>query len=110
MWTKVFFKDFSEINFYSSIRPGNRVGDPVVTDIRVLMYTPSGEIKYKLHYGDEPLDLPRRSRNSSVGNRTISPLYMCPCPIKASKFRHLQELKDVIPRDFHQFYDALSRD
>ena len=29
-----FFKDYTKLGGYNSIRPGTRVGDPVVTDIR----------------------------------------------------------------------------
>lgn len=34
--THEFVKDFASLNYYDSIRPGKRVGDPHVTDIRVL--------------------------------------------------------------------------
>ncbi|CAL8255007.1 unnamed protein product [Boreogadus saida] len=30
--------------------------------------------------------------------------------IKALKFKHLQELKHVLPKDFHPFYDALDHE
>ena len=55
-----FFKRWSDLEIYSSIRPGTKVGDPVVTDLRVLLYTSSGEIKYKLSFSEEFSDLPRR--------------------------------------------------
>ena len=37
-----FFKNYSVLNTYTSIRPGTRVGDPVVTDIRVIQHSASG--------------------------------------------------------------------
>ena len=44
-----FFNAYEDINYYASIRPGNKAGDPIVTDIRQLRYT-AGEISYKLDY------------------------------------------------------------
>lgn len=41
-----FFKDFSKIKFYNSIRPGYKKGDPQVTSTRCLKYTPEGQIIY----------------------------------------------------------------
>ncbi|CAG2225419.1 unnamed protein product [Mytilus edulis] len=103
-----FFGKYSELKYYSSIRPGNRVGDPVVTNIRVLKYTEDGSIQYKLNFSDQYQDLPRRSKVGlpSVDD-TIERLYLSQVPIKKAKYQHLQELKAVIPRDFHPFYDSL---
>ena len=47
-------------SYYISIRPGFKTGDPVVIDIRCLMYTPEGILKYKLLYSDEWQPLPKR--------------------------------------------------
>ena len=41
--THDFFKNYSDPKYYNSIRPGNRVRDNAVVDIRGLMYCPSGE-------------------------------------------------------------------
>ncbi|VDI01121.1 Hypothetical predicted protein [Mytilus galloprovincialis] len=103
-----FFGKYSELKYYSSIRPGNRVGDPVVTNIRVLKYTEDGSIQYKLDFSDQYQDLARRSKVGlpSVDD-TIERLYLSQVPIKKAKYQHLQELKAVIPRDFHPFYDSL---
>ena len=43
-----FFGNYIGLNYYSSIQPGSRVGDPVVTYIWVLKYTEDGSIQYKL--------------------------------------------------------------
>jgi hypothetical protein len=40
----VFFRKYSELSFYSSIRPGSKVGDPEVTDLRVLHCNPDGTV------------------------------------------------------------------
>lgn len=34
-----FLKDYSTLKYYGLIRPGVKVGSPVVTDIRILKYT-----------------------------------------------------------------------
>ncbi|OWF39290.1 hypothetical protein KP79_PYT25194 [Mizuhopecten yessoensis] len=101
-----FFVNYSEVQYYSSIRPGVRVGDPCVTHIRVLKYTPDGKIEYKLMYDEEFQELPRRSRRQEPRVVT-SQLYSCPVNIKKSKYKHLQELKKVMPKDYHGLYDAL---
>nr|CAI5846750.1 unnamed protein product [Callosobruchus analis] len=46
------FKLFDGLKFYSSIRPGRSVGDPVVTDIKALIYFPDCKIQYKLRRTD----------------------------------------------------------
>lgn len=52
-----FFKDFSKITYYNSIRPGRKKGDPCVVDIRSLKYSPNGKIQYKLAFEDNFADL-----------------------------------------------------
>ncbi|XP_060081331.1 calcium-activated chloride channel regulator 4A-like [Ylistrum balloti] len=105
-----FFKNFSHINLYSSIRPGTKVGDPVVTDIRVLEYSPHCGIRYKLMYDQEFCDFPRKAKlnEQATPEMTVAPLHATQCKVKESKYKHLQELKNVIPRDFHPFYDLYS--
>ncbi|KAK6175213.1 hypothetical protein SNE40_013721 [Patella caerulea] len=104
-----FFNDYKILNYYSSIRPGKKVGDPVVNDIRVLKYNPGkdGRIEFKLHYSDEFQELPRRFFVKSPGGEEVGKAYTVPLKIKASKYNHLQELKSVIPKDYHSFYDNL---
>ncbi|KAK6184510.1 hypothetical protein SNE40_006975 [Patella caerulea] len=103
-----FFKDFSKLQYYSSIRPGTKVGDPVVTDLRVIKYRPDGLIEYKLNYGDDFSGMPRRAK---IGEPTpqdqVPNLHTDSLPIKKKKFEHLQQLKFVIPKDYHSFYDNL---
>ncbi|XP_041359493.1 uncharacterized protein LOC121375878 isoform X1 [Gigantopelta aegis] len=107
-----FFKDHRHPWMYNSIRPGSKAGDPVVTDIRVLKYTPDGTIQYKLQYTDEFRDLPRRSRSrlsiEGIQECTVQQLLSGPVPISGTKYNHLQELKSVIPQDYHLFYDSLA--
>lgn len=107
--THQFFRNYGEMKYLTSIRPGARVGDPVVTDIRVLRYSTEGEIQYKLNFTDDFQDFPRKSKARQPSlNDEISHLYTETIPIKSSKYQHLQDLKTVIPRDYHPFYDNLS--
>lgn len=92
--------------FYSSIRPGRKPGDPVVTDICALHCDPNGVISYKLNFSEAWKDLPQRQR-ASVSSDEYQRLYDGPCPIEASKFAHLQELKEFIPLDCRLFYENL---
>lgn len=104
-----FFLDFSKLSFYKSIRPGSRSGDPQVTDIRALKYDGSDcSIKYKLHHSHDWSCLPIRPNRSA--SRVVPKLYTGPRKIKASKFQHLQQLKVVMPREYHSFYDELTYD
>lgn len=105
-----FFKDYSVLNYYTSIRSGMNAGDPVVTDIVALCYTPDGVIKYKLNFDYEwaLLPSPRSSRNRAVIDATsLAPLHSTSLPIKTEKFIHLQQLKHVLHKDYHPFYDNL---
>ena len=98
-----FFKDYTQDKTYSSIRPGKRVGDPTVTDVHALKYT-GDEIKYKLMFSDDWKDLPRPRRVSRQG---MTDEDVIPPNLYESSHRHLQELKAVIPADYHAFYDKL---
>ncbi|WAR29717.1 hypothetical protein MAR_003285 [Mya arenaria] len=96
------------LSYYSTIRPGTKVGDPVVTNIRLLQYNTNGEIQFKLLFHDEFSNLPRRARRSDVVNQDPTPLHCGPLAIKRSKFQHLMELKSVVPADYHPFFDNLN--
>lgn len=102
------FGDFMKFDtpFYNSIRPGNKVGDPCVNDVVAYQYVPEGVINYKVTFQDEWKPLPARPKRVDV-LLEHSALYKGPCPIEASKFGHLQELKKLIPVDYHSFYDSL---
>lgn len=73
-----FFKSFTNISFFKSIRPGNKKGDPVVTEIKSLMYKPNKTICYKLRFTENwcDLQLPRGScKQNAVNFDTLPPLY-----------------------------------
>ncbi|KAK7102050.1 hypothetical protein V1264_020337 [Littorina saxatilis] len=104
-----FFKDFSKVLYVRSIRPGNGVGDPHVTDIRALRYSPCGTISYKLMLSDGWQVLPRRP--AKVAEDVVIPnLYQQPRRIKKKKWQDLQELKLVLPTEYHSFYEGLQHE
>ena len=90
-----FFRDYSKLQYYSTIRPGSGVGAPVVTDVVALCYKPSGVIHYKLNFV------------AVSDTAVVKPLYCGSLSIKTDKFVHLQQLKKVIKKDYHLFYDSL---
>lgn len=103
-----FFKKYSCLSFYNSIRPGYKKGDPLVTDIRCLKYNPSGIIEYKIDYSDEWMVMEKRKKNDiSQSEKDVPNLYKEPLKIEIKKFENLQALKSVIPQDYHLFYDQL---
>lgn len=105
-----FFKKYSDLSYYTSIRPGTKVGDPVVTDLRVIHYSANGEVTYKLMFSDDFSEFPRRAKNSEAQREEPFKLHDKPLAIKKSKFEHLMALKHVMPSDYHAFYDNLSHE
>lgn len=101
------FTDFTKYagGYFTSIRPGNKKGDPFVTDLRALMYSPQGHIMYKLNLDDSWTELPRRPRSNVYKN--LEPLYKGPLAITDRKFNDLQEMKSDLERDYHHFYNEL---
>lgn len=99
---------YTKLGYYTSIRPGVGVGSPVVTDIRLLKYSPDGLIAYKINYTDESYTDLRKPRNAvNTFDENITRSFSKPLKLKKSKFQHLQQIKHVIPKDYHAFYDAL---
>ncbi|CAG9788155.1 unnamed protein product [Diatraea saccharalis] len=101
-----FFRDYTKPLRYNSIRPGRMKHDPTVTDIKVISYHPSGIIKVKLDFSEELKDLPQRPKQFDAV-QSYPPLFTARCCISKTKWLHLQELKSVIPKDCHYFYDNL---
>lgn len=104
-----FVKNYADSSnwLYKSIRPGRKVGDPTVTDIRGILYDKSQDtIQVKLHFDQDWFDLPQRHKpfNPDV---SYFPLRTTMIPISASKYHHLQELKQILPSECHNFYDTL---
>ena len=105
-----FFKDFSNTCTLKSIRPGKKVGEPQVVDLRGLQYLPGGQVMYKLSHGHDWQAMSFKRSESTVTVSQPSPLYTSRRKIASAKYIHLQELKSVIPSDYHSFYDELPHD
>ncbi|KAF2890600.1 hypothetical protein ILUMI_15573 [Ignelater luminosus] len=102
-----FFKNFESVPFnIHSLRPGEKASKPVVIDIRAVEYCNNGEILFKLHHTDAFQFLPQRQQKCT-GHVVPELLYSHPIPIAESKWKCLQELKNVIAKDHHTFYDNL---
>ena len=106
-----FFKEYESLQSnVKSIRPGVKSGDSTVCDLRGLLYLPSGEIQYKLRHTEEfqTLPQPRKSTQQNCEAQIPPRLFKQPPKIKKDKFTHLQQLKEVIPAEYHLFYDTLT--
>ena len=106
--THDFFTNYAakELWLYDSIRPGRNTNDPTVTDLRVIQYCPDGKILYKCNFSDVLQEMPRRPKKLS-GNVQFPKLYTERLKISESKWNHLQQLKNVIPKDCHSFYENI---
>ena len=105
-----FFRDYEHLTSnFASIRPGKCAGAPVVTDIRGLQYKPNGDVNYRLRHSDEWKALPCRRPAAKLPAKAKM-LYSQSLKLSARKYQHLQELKELIPADYHAFYDSLAHD
>eukprot|EP00064_Thunnus_orientalis_P012745 superscaffoldBa00001992_g12780 len=89
------FQDFTKLRLCKSIRPGIKPRHPTVHDVRAIRsnnWTPFP--KHQL-------------RHSTLDTLAVIPLYTESQKIKEMKYKHLKDLKEVIPKDFHSFYDNL---
>ncbi|KAK4871927.1 hypothetical protein RN001_016051 [Aquatica leii] len=106
------FKNFNQLNLLTSLRPGRKVGDLVVTDIRVIKYTSDGSLLYKLRHNEinyTTVEYTRRNKknNNACFYEELPQLYDKPLSIKKSKFDHLQSLKVGLEKDYLEFYTNL---
>ena len=90
-----------------SIRPGSSAGDTQIVDLRCLQYLPNCSVSYKINYTDQWRPLSQRRRKNKADDNTITKVYKPPMCITSTKWQHLQQLKKVLPKDYHHFYDAL---
>ena len=104
-----FFLDYESNQDIRSIRPGTKVNDPTVVDIKQLKFTHDGTIAYKLSHDEveEYQVLPAMRRLGKPTDPEYKQLYEDPRAITAKKWKHLQELKCTIPSFFHLYYDDL---
>lgn len=104
-----FFKSFDDHLFYKSVRPGKGVGAPCVTDVRAFLYHPEGIIKFKFNFSDEWSELPQRKITTMLPTdfHELPNLHKTRITIKKRKYNDLQELKTILPADYHSFYDDI---
>ncbi|XP_078141925.1 uncharacterized protein LOC144539812 [Centroberyx gerrardi] len=102
------FQDFTKLRLCKSIRPGIKPGDPTVHDVSAIRYNINGTMDFKIQHSDNWTLLPKHQlRHTTSDTLTVTPLYTESQKIKEMKYKHLQDLKEVIPKDFHSFYDNL---
>lgn len=102
-----YFKNYAKLSFFTSIRPGVRVGDATVNNLCALKYTNEGLLFFKTNFNDDWSQLIKRNNKQVTGTEEIPQLYNVALAIKKSKYEHLQDLKKEIPHDFHAFYETL---
>lgn len=107
--THEFFLNYADQKtwIYNSIRPGKKVNDPTVTDLRHLKYNFEKKIiEYKINFNNELQPLPVRSLKypETINYEALHPSRLT---IKETKWKHLQEIKCVLSKDCHDFYDNL---
>ncbi|XP_063219190.1 uncharacterized protein LOC134529234 [Bacillus rossius redtenbacheri] len=98
------FTDYSakSLQRLHSLRPEQRK----VTDIRCLRYSPDGCIEFKINFHEDLQVLPQRCKVITSPVQWPS-MHTEPRKISSQKYSHLQQLKPVLPRDYHAFYDSL---
>ena len=105
-----FFRNFeNRSSNFKPIRPGTFSGDSTVQDIRSLLYSPNGDVFYKLRHIEEWKLLPRRRSDSICPLMSSQKLYKCSLGITEAKWNDLQSMKTIMPRDYHPFYDSLKK-
>lgn len=108
-----FFLNYQKnVNRYDSIRPGKATGDATVTQIKALRYNCNGTIEYKLNFDDEyysDLAIAQKKRKTVEIHSPIiyEQFHKSPLKIPKSKWQDLQQLKAVLPKDCHPFYDQI---
>ncbi|KAJ4938556.1 hypothetical protein JOQ06_003169 [Pogonophryne albipinna] len=106
--TQLYHSDFMKLSgaYVTKIRPGRKVGDPTVHDLRALQYLADGRIRHKLDFESDWEDLPQRL---SIPKEPVHwvPLFPAQLPITLRKYNDLQAKKPVLPRVAHQYYDNL---
>lgn len=107
--THDFFLDYGDQNtwVYNSIRPGKKANDPTVSNLKHLKYNfYSQKIEYKIDFDHELQLLPARSLKYPDIVQ-YKALHNSRLKIKQTKWKHLQEIKSVLSKDCHDFYDNL---
>jgi len=98
-----FWQNFPSL--VTSIRPGKMVGDPLVTDLKHIVYTASG-IFYSLTHGTPVRPLPVRRQVQMRDSACAK--YKHKLPLASAKITDLKDLcKSIIPQQHRSFYESL---
>ena len=107
MVEQLMFSDFKKLDgaYVLSIRPGEKVGDATVHNLRGLQYA-LGEVNYKISFAEEAQweKLPHRITIPKEGLSWALMVQEC-LPISLRKYTDLQSMKSVIHKEAHHFYD-----
>lgn len=101
-----FFKNYSDLKFFKSIRPGIKAGSPTVLQLRGLKYC-ADKLMFKLSFDNEWEILPQRLNSKHSIDTEVKELYLEEIPLTYQKYKDLQSLKPLLPKDYHTFYDNL---
>lgn len=102
------FADFYKLSTQQliSIRPGKVAGDPTVNNLSAIQYRPDSTVHYKI-FGEihDWRLLPQRIilKNEITWMR----MFAVRRSIKKRKYDDLQEMKKVLPKQVHNFYDNI---
>ena len=102
--TNTDFKSGFNNLYLTSIRPGKKAGDPVVTDLKEIRYR-KGILEFKIDVEDDWMPMPQRIK--PVPKANLKPMFKKKLLIKKRKFDDLQALKHVIPDFLYGYYDSL---
>lgn len=97
-----FFFNFDDVQFFKSIRPGRGKGEPKVTDIKALRYTPDVDVFFKLRFTEEWTVLPQRKSPAvtALPFDSLRNQHLTRRKITKRKFDDLQYLKCTLPEDY----------
>ena len=60
-----------------------------------------------INYKDQWRPQPQRRRKNKADDNTITKMYKAHMCITSTKWQHLQQMKKILPKDYHHFYEAL---
>lgn len=77
--------------------------------LHVIRYNINGTMDFKIQHSADwtPFSKHQQIQHTTSTSPAVTPLYTESLKIKEMKYRHLQDLKEIIPKDFHSFYDNL---
>lgn len=106
------FRNYNDTRLfrYNSIRPGKGKGDDTVQDLRMLQYNVDGTISFKTDFDHELQPLPRKPKIPTRSYEQLERLYKEPLKISKQRYNDLQDLKVVLPKKAHRFYETLNHE